>query len=99
MSDSRPGSPVTMTVASVIVMLALYRGTWPLIEAAFTVTTHSVTSTFGGGTLTTLTTSYKPAWTEILYCPLHALRACNGYHNPVQSYWNWWMDRINAKSP
>jgi hypothetical protein len=99
MSTSSPKVHSVTWMLSLLAVLLLYVLTWPPIEIKCSTITHT-------GPESVRFIISKPGWVDILYRPLHtlmdenlfrpphALIDVNDGHNPVASYWEWWLSRL-----
>jgi len=98
MTDTRPPS-FTMSndpsrksramtwIASVLVVLLLYVTTWPVIYIE-----ASPYRTLGpSGPM-----RMPPPWLQTVYRPMFFLYEPGGHHNPLRSYFQWWVQMIDG---
>lgn len=77
--------------------IVLYIATWPLTELECTKPSYS-SDLHPPGAFDRLR---QRAATSIqqFYVPMHRLSAMNSGRNPFEWYWEWWMDRLDARYP
>jgi hypothetical protein len=81
-------------VGAPLLLLALYVGTWPVVEIKASIHTLRVEVKHRGKVTAIRTQS--PEWVKTLYQPLHRLCLLNGGKNPLLKYWNWCHTKIGA---
>jgi hypothetical protein len=101
-------SPAVAWLCTVVLALALYVGTWPLVMIKST-SVVSRTFTFPAGSgfprgstgimTGTITGPQASPWVYKLYQPLHRLYRSNAYcRDALLAYWKWWDARLGHRA-
>jgi hypothetical protein len=74
-----------------LVALALYVGTWPIVEMK---TSKKVTASWLTRQTAPATATEYASWTRTLYKPIHVLCDKQAEGGVLVNYWNWWSNTL-----
>ena len=78
-------------IVSVLAVVLLYVGTWPLVE--YSASEGTLPLAFNSGPKRKFDRECQP-WVRVVYGPIHALEETDWGYHPLDLYYRWWWHRM-----